>query len=191
MPVARIERVSGDHILQNLAIVGAVARRRVVPALAPDVFRRNREHGRAERARIAAGSCEDGRLQIEVTDGCMRQRDGLSRILRGLGGFHEHDGHARHLERVEGREPCAVVGRHDDGRIVVDAQVLEALQVIFDDVERTDRLLIRRRVAKAHVMRLLVHAVGIVGPDEVDEAERTAGIALLDRETKRCRRSKY
>ena len=76
-----------------------------------------------------------------------------------------------------------MIGCDDDRRIIVHIKLLHAAQVIVDDIKRPFRLCIDIGVVEPHVFRHLVHTERLMRADEMDEAERTARIALLDRET--------
>ena len=63
-----------------------------------------------------------------------------------------------------------MVRRHNDRGLVIDPKLLELPQVLGEDVERTERLVLKARAILVEVA-LRVHRVGRMSPHKVNEAK--------------------
>ena len=162
-----------------LAVV-ACARERVEVAHAAWVV--DFEQRAAVARRVAAHRRDDRRLEVVVAHGHRRDLDGLFGGSCRQGGLREHDRADGGLHGIVRQVPNAVVGGHDDGRIVVDAELAHLVEVFRDHAHRAFRLRDLVGLVRADVVSLLVDGEGEVRPEQVDEPKRARAALVLDGE---------
>ena len=175
MPVVEVGDVPNYLILKQVIVTLAVVRKHTVGAQAirrvMPVLKRHVELSvMVEHVLRGTHALEHGGLEVLVAGrllGDGARRCVSSCVLRRL---HEDDGRGGLGKGLVREVPLAMVRRHNDRGLVIDPKLLELPQVLGEDVERTERLVLKARAILVEVA-LRVHRVGRMSPHKVNEAK--------------------